>query len=179
MLKKNIIDPVWARVGFTSPPAVNAGSNIGIVIIDTIRSHPAIRHLGSRLKYIEVDFDLSVTCRDIALEQPDDTLGDYGEHGLMAVLTLSHQPFEAYGVQYNSLIPAAQFIVLNHQAFQEGEGERLQVGMDYILERHPVNPDSTPAAGKYLLPLAERLPECSGASRPARPDSSSFGLGSN
>lgn len=31
---------------------MDAGKDIGIVIIDTVRPHHTIRHLGSRIKYI-------------------------------------------------------------------------------------------------------------------------------
>ncbi|MEI2396763.1 hypothetical protein [Paenibacillus sp. FSL H8-0259] len=48
---------------------------------------------------ITVHNDLSVECREIAYEDPDDSYGDKGEHGLMALLLLSHEPFEYKGIK--------------------------------------------------------------------------------
>lgn len=135
-MKQRQTEPNWSRLGFTHPPEADAGKNIGIVIIDTIRPHPALRHLGSRLTYVSVHNDLSVTCRELAFEEPNDADGDKGEHGLMAVLALSHQPYEIEGMCYTGIAPAANFIVLDHRAFKEGEGKRLQRGIEYILERN-------------------------------------------
>lgn len=134
-MKKKLNEPTWSRLGFAYPPEKDAGKDIGIVIIDTIRPHASIRHLGARIKYIQVDYDLSVECREIAFEEPSAEDGGKGEHGLMAVLALSHEPFEVEDIEYTSLSPASNFIVLDHIAFKEGEGERLQRGIDYILER--------------------------------------------
>ncbi|RXZ79366.1 hypothetical protein EBB07_23205 [Paenibacillaceae bacterium] len=134
-MKKKRHEPTWARLGFSQQPEEEGGKGIGIVIIDTIRPHHTIRHLGSRLQYISVKDDLSINCREIACEAPNDADGDKGEHGLMAVLALAHQPFEIDGIKYASLSPAATFIVLDHNAFKEGEGERLQHGLNYILDR--------------------------------------------
>ncbi|MEK4237938.1 S8 family serine peptidase [Paenibacillus sp. FSL H7-0714] len=134
-MQQKLHEPTWSRLGFSYPPEEDAGKDIGIVIIDTIRPHNTIRHLGSRIKYISVHNDLSVECREIAFEEPNDSDGDKGEHGLMAVLALSHEPFEFKGIKYTGLSPGSNFIVLNHLAFKEGEGERLKRGIDYILER--------------------------------------------
>lgn len=134
-MQQKFPEPVWSRLGFPDPPDEDSGQGVGVVIIDTLRPHQTIRHLGSRLKYVSVNNDLSVECRDVACEEPDEADGNKGEHGLMALLLLAHAPFEAEGMHYTSLAPAAHFIVLNHQAFREGEGERLKRGIGYILER--------------------------------------------
>lgn len=48
-------DPTWARLGFMEPPDFhNSGHNIGVVIIDKMKPHHTIRHLGDlRSKLIE------------------------------------------------------------------------------------------------------------------------------
>lgn len=78
------LDPTWARLGFSeAPDFTESGKNIGIVIIDKMTPHPAIQHLGHRLKYVIVHDDFSVTCQNIALEEPVKNEGTSGEHGLM------------------------------------------------------------------------------------------------
>ncbi|MFG1732066.1 hypothetical protein [Paenibacillus sp. 843] len=74
-------EPTWARLGFSdAPDFTESGKNIGIVIIDTITPHPAIQHLGHRLKYVTVHDDFSVTCQNIALEEPVENEDASGEH---------------------------------------------------------------------------------------------------
>ncbi len=128
--------PTWKRVGFPySPDVTISGKDIGIVILDRIRPHPALRHLGNRIHYLVVDDDLKVTHRNIAFEEPDPKHGSYGEHGLMVVLTIAHAPFVVDSHEYIGLAPAANIIVLDRGQFREGEGERLRKGMDWLLER--------------------------------------------
>ncbi|MGO4531524.1 S8 family serine peptidase [Paenibacillus sp. 2TAF8] len=144
---ENIIpDPTWARLGFPEPPEFeNSGQHIGVIIIDQIRPHPAIRHLGERLKYITVNHDLSVQCNDDIVAQSGSSSFSGGEdaelgvHGLKTVLALSHEPFEINGETHIGISPAAYFIVLDHGAFMEGEGERLKAGVDWILEQQGWN----------------------------------------
>ncbi|MBU5354150.1 hypothetical protein KQI74_17820 [Paenibacillus barcinonensis] len=60
-----IPDPTWARLGFLEPPNFDtSGQDVGIIIIDRLKPHPALRHLGHRLKYITVQPDLSVHCNE-------------------------------------------------------------------------------------------------------------------
>jgi len=132
----NLPKPTWARLGFPYAPDVNlSGKGIGMVVLDRLRPHPTLSHLGSRLKYIVVNDDLTVTQRDIAFEEPDTRHKAYGEHGLMVVNAMAHAPFEVDGHEYIGLAPAANYIVLNHGAFREGEAARLKRGMGWILER--------------------------------------------
>lgn len=129
-------EPTWARLGFSeAPDFTESGKNIGIVIIDTITPHPAIQHLGHRLQYVTVHDDFSITCRNIALEEPLDQDNDSGEHGLMTLLALSHKPFVLQGKTHIGIAPAAHYIVLNHGAFKIGEGERLKAGIEWILNK--------------------------------------------
>lgn len=129
-------DPNWARLGFSEPPDFKAaGKDIGIVIIDRITPHPAIQHLRSRLKYITVHDDNSITCRDIANEDPEENHNGDGEHGLMTVLALSHLPFVHNGQIHTGIAPAANLVVLDHGAFKAGEGERLRAGISWIMQK--------------------------------------------
>ncbi|MFE6076380.1 S8 family serine peptidase [Paenibacillus sp. NPDC057886] len=135
-MRKNFPDPTWARLGFSEPPDFhNSGKNIGIVILDKLTPHDAISHLGSRIKYITVNEDLSIVSRNIAFDSPSELSDDSGEHGLMTVLSLTHQPFELQGKKYVGIAPAANYIVLDHAAFKDGEGERLKSGMDWIMSK--------------------------------------------
>ncbi|MCK6075400.1 S8 family serine peptidase [Paenibacillus silvae] len=141
-----IPDPTWARLGFLEPPNFDtSGQDVGIIIIDRLKPHPALRHLGHRLKYITVQSDLSVHCNeevayqayaDSFLEGQDEGAG---MHGLQTVLALSHEPFAINGDIHIGLCPAAHMIVLDHGAFREGEGERLKAGVDWILEQKAWN----------------------------------------
>ncbi|MDR9857186.1 S8 family serine peptidase [Paenibacillus sp. VCA1] len=127
-------DPTWARLAFPEPPDYfTSGQNIGIVIIDKLKPHETIKHLGSRLKYVTVNDDLSIISKNIAHVLPSDCDGDRGEHGLMTLLALSHKPFRLQGKSHVGIAPAANFIVLDHGAFREGEGDRLKKGIDWIL----------------------------------------------
>ncbi|MEC0256589.1 S8 family serine peptidase [Paenibacillus lautus] len=129
-------EPTWARLGFSdAPDFTESGKNIGIVIIDTIAPHPAILHLGHRLKYVTVHDDFSVTCQNIALEEPVENEDASGEHGLMTLLALSHKPFAFQGKTHIGIAPAAHYIVLHHGAFRIGEGERLKAGIEWILNK--------------------------------------------
>ncbi|WP_339265310.1 S8 family serine peptidase [Paenibacillus sp. FSL W8-0187] len=129
-------DPTWARLGFPeAPDFTESGKNIGIVIIDKITPHPAIQHLGDRLKYVTVHDDFSITCQNIALEKPVDHDDASGEHGLMTLLALSHKSFVVQGKTHIGIAPAAHYIVLNHGAFRTGEGERLKAGIEWIMNK--------------------------------------------
>lgn len=131
-----IIEPTWKRLGFTSIPDKNtSGKDVGIVILDTIRSHSKIKHLGKHLRYILVNDDLSIESRYTAFEESEDFSSSHGEHGLMSLLLLSHLSFNYNGGVHTGIVPSANFIVLNHGAFRDGEGERLKRGIDWILER--------------------------------------------
>ena len=136
MNKGLFIEPTWKRLGFSDIPDLDrSGKDVGIVILDMIRPHSKIRHLNKRLKYIIVNDDFSITSREPALEKPEDFSTSYGEHGLMSLLLLSHLPFEYNGQVHTGIAPAANFIVLNHGAFREGEEERLKKGINWILQR--------------------------------------------
>jgi serine protease AprX len=135
-MKRELPDPTWERVGFVKPPDVlRSGRGVGIVVIDTISPHHLLRHLKERLKYVTVHHDLSVTSQDIAFDELYDEGSDKGEHGIMSILTLAHEPFELKGRIHMGIAPAAFLIVLNHGAFKAGEGDRLKRGIDWILER--------------------------------------------
>lgn len=128
--------PIWKRLGFEhAPDPVSSGKDIGIVVLDSIRPHAALRHLGRRIIHVIVNDDLSITCRDIAFEVPREQDGDHGEHGLMSVLLLSHAPFKLDGHEYVGLAPAANYIVLDRGAWRTGEAERLKRGMEWALQR--------------------------------------------
>ena len=95
---RKLPEPTWSRLGFSEAPNfTESGKNIGIVIIDTITPHPALQHLGDRLQYVTVHDDFSITCRNIALEEPVEHDDASGEHGLMTLLALSHKPFVFQG----------------------------------------------------------------------------------
>ncbi|MDT0124105.1 S8/S53 family peptidase [Paenibacillus sp. RRE4] len=145
-IENKIPDPTWARLGFPEPPEFQtSGQHVGVIIMDQIRPHPAIRHLGDRLKYITVNHDLSVQCKDdIAVQSGSSAFSggedaELGVHGLKTLLALSHEPFEINGETHIGISPAAHFIVLDHGAFIDGEGERLKVGVDWILEQQGWN----------------------------------------
>lgn len=128
--------PTWVRLGMANPPDERiSGKDVGVVVLDRLRPHSTLRHLGHRLVYVVVNDDLSVTCRNIACESPCDDYGDFGEHGLKSVLLLSHLPFELEGEEYSGIAPAAKYIVLDYGPFRDGERERLTRGVDWILER--------------------------------------------
>lgn len=134
-MNRDFPDPTWERIGFTEPPyRLRAGRGVGIVVIDTISPHHLLRHLKDRLKYVTVHNDLSVTSQDIA-DEASDEVSVQGEHGLMSILALAHEPFELQGRIHAGIAPAAFFIVLNHGAFKAGEGERLRRGVEWLLER--------------------------------------------
>ncbi|WJH29109.1 S8 family serine peptidase [Paenibacillus sp. CC-CFT742] len=129
-------DPTWARLGFMEPPDFhNSGHKIGVLIIDKMKPHHTIRHLGDRMKYVTVENDLTINCNNIAFQSSGEEDEEVGEHGLMTILTLSHQPFFLEGKTHVGLSPAANFIVLDHGAFREGESERLKYGMDWVLKQ--------------------------------------------
>jgi serine protease AprX len=128
--------PMWKRLGFEhAPDPVSSGKDIGIVVLDSIRPHAALRHLGRRIIHVIVNDDLSITRRDITLEAPRDRDGNHGEHGLMSVLLLSHVPFILDGHEYVGLAPAANYIVLDRGAWRAGEAKRLKRGMEWVLQR--------------------------------------------
>lgn len=134
-MKREFPDPTWERIGFAEPPdRLRAGSGVGIVVIDTIGPYHLLQHLKDRLKYVTVHNDLSVTSQDIAYEASEE-VSDQGEHGLMSILALAHEPFELQGRIHVGIAPAAFFIVLNHGAFKLGEGDRLKRGIEWLLER--------------------------------------------
>lgn len=130
-------EPSWMRLGFAQPPGQQSGQGVGIIIIDDISPHPALKHIGQRLKHVVVADDLSVTCRDIADETFDPCVFEQGEHGLMTVFTLAHQPFYDNGFRHIGIASAGNYVVLSHGAYRDGEGKRLKRGVDWILEHSP------------------------------------------
>ena len=133
---ENHYEPNWLRLGFPDAPEPNSsGHNIGIVIIDTLKPHQSIQHLKERLIYITVHDDLSIKVQMPAFEEPAEINDFEDEHGLLTVLSLAHQSCEINGKLHTGISPAATFLVLNHGAFREGEGERLQKGINWLLEK--------------------------------------------
>jgi serine protease AprX len=133
---KTQYDPNWLRLGFPdAPDPTLSGHNIGIVIIDTLKPHQSIHHLKERLIYITVHDDFSIEVQMPAFQEPEDIEAFEDEHGLLTVLSLAHQPCKINGKLHIGISPAATFLVLNHGAFREGEGERLQKGINWILEK--------------------------------------------
>ncbi|WP_405156620.1 S8 family serine peptidase [Paenibacillus sp. FSL K6-0108] len=133
-MDRAIPDPTWQRLGFSEHPDVHtSGQGVGIVIIDSIKPHHLINHLNTRIKCVTVHENLTVTMKDISSNNGEE---DHlkGEHGLMSVLALTHEPIRLEGMIHVGIAPAATYIVLDHGAFTAGEGERLKKGMDWILE---------------------------------------------
>lgn len=128
-----LADPLWMRLGFDTPPdETQAGKGIGIVITDTVINHPFIKHLGGRLKSVTVNKDMSVDCRDIVNEVPQEKAPypNNAEHGMVSLFLLSHMPFELEGKKYVGLVPQATFIMIeNHDPVL------LKKGMEWIVER--------------------------------------------
>ncbi|KMK76351.1 hypothetical protein AB990_14215 [Alkalihalobacillus pseudalcaliphilus] len=117
------------------PDPEHSGKGIGVIIIDTLKSDEIIKYLGDKLLYITVNDDFTIEFTYPAYEQAEE-IDDYeNEHGLLTLLSLSHQPIEVNGRIHTGISPAATFLVLNHGAFREGEQERLKMGIDWLLER--------------------------------------------
>lgn len=129
-------DPNWLRLGFPEAPDPDlSGHKIGIVIIDDLKPHQSIQHLKERLIYVTVHNDFSVEVQMPVFEEPEEIQDFEDEHGLMTVLSLAHQPCKINGKLHTGISPAATFLVLNHGAFKEGEGDRLKAGIDWLLEK--------------------------------------------
>ncbi|TCP21485.1 serine protease AprX [Scopulibacillus darangshiensis] len=84
---------------------------------------------------IIVHDDFSIEVQMPAFEEPEEIQDFEDEHGLLTVLSLAHQPCKINGKLHTGISPAATFLVLNHGAFREGEGERLQKGINWLLEK--------------------------------------------
>lgn len=135
-LNETQYDPNWLRLGFPDvPDFYSSGHNIGIVIIDTLKPHHSIQHLKERLIYITVHDDFSIEVQKPAFEEPEEIQDFENEHGLLTVLSLAHKPCKINDKLHTGISPAATFIVLNHGAFRKGEGERLQKGINWLLEK--------------------------------------------
>lgn len=131
-----LADPTWERLGFkTSPDETQAGKDIGIVITDTVINHPMIKHLAGRLKRVTVNDDMSVVCRDVIMDEPQE-IAPYpnkAEHGMVSLFLLSHLPFELKGKKYVGLVPQATFIMIgNHDPVL------LKKAMEWIIERREI-----------------------------------------
>ena len=127
---KLLPDPTWLRLGLQSCPDPDSwGKDVGVVVIDYLKPHPTIRHLGKRLQYVTVNDDLAVTCSDIFSKEHEETHPKY-EHGLKSLLLLAHKPIDIDGKSYVGLAPAATYVVLN--TFRP---ELLGPGIKWILER--------------------------------------------
>ncbi|OMF08003.1 hypothetical protein BK129_09515 [Paenibacillus amylolyticus] len=133
-MDRAIPDPTWKRLGFAEQPDFHtSGLGVGIVIIDSIKQHHLVNHLNTRIKCVAVHENMTVSVRDISsMNREEDNRK--GEHGLMSVLALAHEPILLEEQIHVGIAPAATLIVLDHGAFTTGEGERLKKGMEWILE---------------------------------------------
>jgi serine protease AprX len=129
------IEPAWKRLQFNKAPSFeDSGKGIGVVIIDNIKPHLSLRHLGERLINVLIKNDLTIECEKTAFKDTADSMGTSGEHGLMTLLLMAHKPFKHNGEYHTGIAPAANYIILSIGQFKEGEDKRLEKGVEWILE---------------------------------------------
>ncbi|WP_406697006.1 S8 family serine peptidase [Singulisphaera sp. Ch08] len=125
-------DPVWKRLGLAEPPTLESGRGVGVVILDDAELHPALRHLGNRLKHVTVD-----TCGNVTLVEPLsrekirelDRVDD--SHGVPSLLQMAAAPFQVRDASYIGLAPGATYFVVPYDGRDEW---RMNRALEWVVE---------------------------------------------
>ncbi|SHF34552.1 serine protease AprX [Seinonella peptonophila] len=124
------VESTWQRIGLSQPLGEASGQDVGIIILDDIVPHTCISHLKGRVKRIEVDKEMTVTCQDIFEEPFVEKVSRYSEHGLMVLSLLAHAPFKWRGNTHCGLAPSANFVFL-----PTTKPKRIEAGLKWILKQ--------------------------------------------
>jgi serine protease AprX len=127
-------DPTWQRLGLPESPTPESGRGAGIVLIDDGDLHPALRHLGERLKHVIVGQDMSVSLAEPLKAYEDREDAEYS-HGVSALLQMASAPFHVRDQTYGGLAPGATYFVIPYFVTQSGEGTERRYRYDPRLDR--------------------------------------------
>ena len=128
-------DPTWQRLGLPEGPTPESGRGVGIVLIDDDPGlHPALRHLGERLKHVTVAEDMSVSLVEPLKAYKDREDAEY-THGVRALLQMASAPFRVRDRTYGGLAPGATYFVVPYFVTRSGEGTERRYRWDPRLDR--------------------------------------------
>jgi serine protease AprX len=118
-------DPTWRRLGLLESPTPESGRGVGIVLLDDTGFHPALRHLGGRLKHVAVDGDGNVSLVE-PLQSNEQSAGkEEYPHGVEVLLQIASAPFRVRDRTYGGLAPGATYFVIPYlEVRQEGANGR-------------------------------------------------------
>ncbi len=109
-------DPTWQRLGLPESPTPESGRGVGIVVMDDDGLHPALRHLGERLKHVTVAQDMSVSLVEPLKAYKDREDAEY-THGVRTLLQMASAPFRVRDRTYSGLAPGATYFVISLPSF--------------------------------------------------------------
>jgi serine protease AprX len=127
-------DPTWQRLGLPESPTPESGRGVGIVLMDDDELHPALRHLGERLKHVTVAEDMSVSLVEPLKAYKDREDAEY-THGVRALLQMASAPFCVRDRTYGGLAPGATYFVVPYFVTRSGEGTERRDRWDPRLDR--------------------------------------------
>jgi serine protease AprX len=127
-------DPIWQRLGLPESPTPESGRGVGTVLMDDDGLHPALRHLGERLKHVTVAQDMSVSLVEPHKSDKDREDAEY-THGFRALLQMASAPFRVRDLTYGGLAPGATYFVVPYLVTQSGEGTDRRTRWDPRLDR--------------------------------------------
>jgi serine protease AprX len=129
-------DPTWQRLGLPESPTPESGRGVGIVVMDDDGLHPALRHLGKRLKHVTVAQDMSVSLVEPLKAYKDREDAEY-THGVRTLLQMASAPFRVRDRTYGGLAPGATYFVIPLPSFmtRSSEGTERRYRWDPRLDR--------------------------------------------
>ncbi len=134
-------DPVWKRLGFPEAPGLESGRGVGVVLLDDTGLHPALGHLGKRLRHLSINDELDVSLIEPPFEaHPAD--GKETTHGAESLLQMASSPFRAGGQDHGGVAPGASYFVVPYLSEKRDEGQgachrydpRLDIAIAWIVE---------------------------------------------
>jgi serine protease AprX len=127
-------DPTWQRLGLPESPTPESGRGVGIVQIDDDGLHPALRHLGDRLKHVIVGQDMSVSLVEPLKAYKDREDAEY-THGVRGRLQMASAPFRVGDRTYGGLAPGATYFVIPYLTVRDAGPDGPQLRLDPRLGR--------------------------------------------
>jgi hypothetical protein len=127
-------DQTWQRLGLPESPTPESGRGVGIVQIDDDGLHPALHHLGERLKHVIVGQDMSVSLAEPLKDYKGREDAEY-THGVRGRLQMPSAPFRVRDRTYAGLAQGVTYFVIPYLTVRENGPDGRHLRYDPRLDR--------------------------------------------